>query len=269
MEASRRLKYVKERKGCTNCLNSSHTYSNCSSTYTCRHCKLKHHSLLHKDDTDKSARSATELQSVTEPAVNKSLPETVKSEPPVIAFLHTALVKAVNGPRECQARIALDTGAFSSLITEALASQLHLKRHPQRLQVAAEPYLKDLCLADPSFGGQLDALIGSLDYGKCVLGSLTYNISTDIVVQPTLFGWTSTTTKVRPVFDASAKSSTGVSLNDLLYTGPNLYQLQTDILLRFRTHKIGFSADISKMFREVWLHEDERDFHCFLLQSSG
>ena len=72
-EVSRRLKYVKEGKGCTNCLKSGrHTCSNCPSTYTCRHCKLKHHSLLHKDDTDESARSATELLSVTEPAVNKS-----------------------------------------------------------------------------------------------------------------------------------------------------------------------------------------------------
>ncbi len=129
-EVSRQLKYVKERKGCTNCLNSSHTCSNCPSTYTCHHCKQKHHSLLHKDDTDKSARSATDLLSVTEPSVNKSLTETVKSEPLVITFLHTALVKAVNEPRECQARIALNTGDSSSLITEALASQLHLKRHP-------------------------------------------------------------------------------------------------------------------------------------------
>ncbi len=38
----------------------------------------------------------------------------------------------------------------------------------------------------------MDALIGTLDYGRCVLGSLTYNISSDIAAQPTLFGWTVT-----------------------------------------------------------------------------
>ena len=76
-----------------------------------------------------------------------------------------------------------------------------------------------------------------------------------------VFKETSTTTKVRPVFDASAKTSTGVSLNDTLQTGPNLYPLLTDVLIHFRSHVIGFSTDISKMFREVLLHEEDRDLH--------
>ncbi len=38
----------------------------------------------------------------------------------------------------------------------------------------------------------------------------------------------------------------------------------TDVILRFRTHLIGISADISKMFREVELHKDDRDLHRFL-----
>ncbi len=54
-----------------------------------------------------------------------------------------------------------------------------------------------------------------------------------------VFKSSSTTTKVRPVFDASAKSSNGVSLNDILETGPNLYPLLTDVLIRFRVHRIG------------------------------
>ncbi len=76
----------------------------------------------------------------------------------------------------------------------------------------------------------------------------------------------STTTKLRAVFDASAKSSSGASLNDLLLPGPNMYPLLTTILTRFRLHPIAVSADISKMFREILLDESDRDLHRFLLR---
>ncbi|XP_054717352.1 uncharacterized protein LOC129226746 [Uloborus diversus] len=59
----------------------------------------------------------------------------------------------------------------------------------------------------------------------------------------------SSTTKLRVVFDASAKSSTNISLNDVLHAGP---KLQTDlfyILSNFRIHSIALVADIEKMFR--------------------
>ena len=44
----------------------------------------------------------------------------------------------------------------------------------------------------------------------------------------------STTTKVRVVFDASAKSSTGISLNDMLLVGSTVHPPLIDVLLRFR-----------------------------------
>ncbi len=355
------------------------------------------------------------------------------------------------------ARIAIDTGATSSLISEALASHLQVKRHPHRLaiegacgngvskhyvqvtfqsnvdskrsttvrlsvipklpsahpplrkeDIAANPHVRDLPLADPDFGGPLDALIGGMDSWKCFTGSFKYHPEPDIIISPTIFGWTiagqqdytpptsvlkvhlkedslqqalqklweldqlpdtlkldladeavvhhfedthsiqsngryvvrlprktdapelgtsrhiahrrflqneksmerkgklqdfnlamqeylnlqhaelvphdeldlpsyylpvhgvfketSSTTKLRPVFDASARSSNGTSLNDTLETGPNLYPLLTDVLIRFRVHKIGFSSDISKMFREIVLHQSERDSHRFLIR---
>ena len=71
----------------------------------------------------------------------------------------------------------------------------------------------------------------------------------------------STTTKLRIVYDASAKTSTGVSLNDTLLPGPSMYPLLTTTLTQFRTHKIGMSSDISKMFREIGLQPEEYDFH--------
>ncbi len=76
----------------------------------------------------------------------------------------------------------------------------------------------------------------------------------------------SSTTKVRPVFDASAKTTTGASLNDCLLVGPNLYPQLADVLLQFRQHPVGLSADISKMFREIRLDTIHQDLHRFLLR---
>ena len=74
----------------------------------------------------------------------------------------------------------------------------------------------------------------------------------------------STTTKLRVVFDGSAKMSTKVSLNDMLLPTPNLYPLLTDVLLEFRTHHIAVTGDIHKMFREMALDKRDWDMHRFL-----
>ena len=77
----------------------------------------------------------------------------------------------------------------------------------------------------------------------------------------------STTTKIRAVFDASAKSTTGVSLNDTLLVGPTVHPPLIDVLLRFRSHKIALIADVSKMYRAVELKQSDRDLHRFVWRS--
>ena len=71
------------------------------------------------------------------------------------------------------------------------------------------------------------------------------------------------TTKLRIVYDASAKS-TGPSLNNCLYTGPKFDQKILDILLRFRTYKVALIADIEKAFLMVSMSESDRDVLRFL-----
>jgi hypothetical protein len=70
----------------------------------------------------------------------------------------------------------------------------------------------------------------------------------------------STTTKVRPVNDASAKTSTKVSLNDILYTGPKLQVDLVPLLLRFMSNPIVMSADLWKFYPQTTVHPDHRDF---------
>ncbi len=84
-----------------------------------------------------------------------------------------------------------------------------------------------------------------------------------------VFKDSSTTAKLLPIFDASAKTTSGVSLNDILLPGPCQYPPLSDVLIRFRKHCVGVSADISKMFREVLLHPEDRDLHWFILRDEA
>ena len=71
----------------------------------------------------------------------------------------------------------------------------------------------------------------------------------------------STTTKLRVVFDASAKTSTGVSLNDLFLVGPTVHSTLIDVLLRFRSHRIALTTDVSKMCRAIKVTDTDKDLH--------
>ena len=74
----------------------------------------------------------------------------------------------------------------------------------------------------------------------------------------------STTTKLRIVFDASAKTSNGVSLNDTLLIGHTVHSSLIDVLLRFRLHRIALVADVSKMYRAIRLANSDKDLHRFV-----
>ncbi|XP_030763137.1 uncharacterized protein LOC115887781 [Sitophilus oryzae] len=77
----------------------------------------------------------------------------------------------------------------------------------------------------------------------------------------------SSTTKLRVVFDGSAKSSSGISLNDTLKIGPKLQDDLMDIVLLFRTNQFAFTADIEKMYRCVKVKESHRNLQKILWRS--
>ena len=87
----------------------------------------------------------------------------------------------------------------------------------------------------------------------------TYHMPVHSVVKTS-----STTTKVRAVFDASARTTNHISLNDTLAVGPTLHPNIDHILLRFRQYTIAISSDISKMYREVLLHPEDQPLHQFI-----
>lgn len=70
----------------------------------------------------------------------------------------------------------------------------------------------------------------------------------------------SSTTKVRVVFDGSCRSGDGTSLNDHLLTGPKLQKDIRDVFFKWRTYQYALTADITKMYRMFWIAEKHRDF---------
>ncbi|XP_062700062.1 uncharacterized protein LOC134284797 [Aedes albopictus] len=78
----------------------------------------------------------------------------------------------------------------------------------------------------------------------------------------------STTTRVRVVFDASARTSTGLSLNDCLQSGPVIQRDLRSIILRSRFRPIMLVADIEKMFRQVDVCQADRRLQSILWRSS-
>ncbi|XP_011880226.1 PREDICTED: uncharacterized protein LOC105568821, partial [Vollenhovia emeryi] len=78
----------------------------------------------------------------------------------------------------------------------------------------------------------------------------------------------SVTTKLRVVFDASAKTTANTSLNDKLIAGPNLQGNLISIILRFRTYEHVVTADIASMFRQILVAEEDRSLQQILWRSN-
>ena len=68
------------------------------------------------------------------------------------------------------------------------------------------------------------------------------------------------TTKLRVVFDASAKANgVGPSLNDCLETGPSLQKLIWDILVKNRFQPVALTGDLRQAFLQIRIREEDRN----------
>jgi hypothetical protein len=79
--------------------------------------------------------------------------------------------------------------------------------------------------------------------------------------------FTGTQTKFRVVFDGSAKSSNGTALNDHLLVGPNLQKDIFSLLVHFRQYQYALSADVVKMFRQIWISQKHWKYQKVLWRS--
>jgi len=74
--------------------------------------------------------------------------------------------------------------------------------------------------------------------------------------------------QLRVVFNASAKTSNGKSLNDELFVGPKLQNDICEIISKFRLHNVVFTVDICKMYRQIIIHPDHQKYQAILWRPS-
>ena len=118
----------------------------------------------------------------------------------------------------------------------ALECSLHHKRHFSEFSASIQKHF-DMCHAEEVPLSAMDKLPHSVYY--LPMHAVQKN--------------SSTTTKLRVVFDASAKPASGLSLNDLLSVGLTVHSTLIDMLLRFRLHCVALTTDVSRMYRAVLL----------------
>ncbi|CAD7006443.1 unnamed protein product [Ceratitis capitata] len=83
-----------------------------------------------------------------------------------------------------------------------------------------------------------------------------------------VFKPSSTSTKLRVVFDASCRTSSQTSLNDILLVGPTIQQDLYMLLLRFRLYRFALTADVTKMYRQVLMNNNDCKYQYILWRAS-
>ncbi|XP_071575474.1 uncharacterized protein [Temnothorax nylanderi] len=74
----------------------------------------------------------------------------------------------------------------------------------------------------------------------------------------------SSTTKIRVVFNASHKTSNGTTLNNHLFVGPRLQRELRDVLIRWRRFRFVYCADVEKMFRQIRVERTDCNYQFIL-----
>ncbi|XP_024888616.1 uncharacterized protein LOC112465338 [Temnothorax curvispinosus] len=140
LSSADRLKEVKAKKLCMNCLSKGHFSAACKSS-ACRRCQKKHNTLLHPEQEEKTATDKKSEEDASKKAVvmhgtQETLQDTEESssvinlgrKPTSCVVLSTArvIVHDVNGGQH-KCRALLDAGSQSNLITQELVDRLRLK----------------------------------------------------------------------------------------------------------------------------------------------
>lgn len=144
------------------------------------------------------------------------------------------------------------------LPVKAVASQLQSNRatavrrlHAMEKKLAGNPPLREMYV---KFMEEYEILghMKEVSQVKTNTDTIVHYLPHHSVLKPS-----STTTKLRVVFNASCKASNGLSLNDILCVGPKVQQDLFQTLTRFCQFKFGAIADVQMMYRQTLVNENQ------------
>lgn len=147
-----RNRFVEEKSLCYNCLGK-HKVSACSSTYKCKKCSKRHHTMLHKDrlsvPSSSRSRSKSPLSGAAAPFQPSSPRQSTHSETTenshvaltmmarkrdTLLSTATILVKG-RGGEEFEGRGFVDGGSTVTFMTESFADRCQLRRMKTSLNI--------------------------------------------------------------------------------------------------------------------------------------
>ncbi|UYV70812.1 hypothetical protein LAZ67_8000719, partial [Cordylochernes scorpioides] len=266
-----RIKFVRSKNLCINCLGVNHYANHCQITATCKVCNKKHHTTLHNYNNQRRQGpiSTTEHQANTIwPHLNNlklADPEFYIPRPIDIiigADVYLDLIEPglTKGPRDAPSAMnsklswIISGDSKSQALRRFLSLERRFHRNPVYSQHVREFMQEYINLGHMKVINEIEPEQPSRQ---------VYYMPYHAVLRDQ-----STTTKLRVVFNASAKTSTGLSSNDLPYCGPKLQEDIFNILIKFRTYSIALTADIEKMYRQIRLNPADCCFQRILWRAS-
>ncbi|XP_058465493.1 uncharacterized protein LOC131439026 [Malaya genurostris] len=144
-----REKLLRQNSLCRNCFRRGHQAKECTSRFSCRRCKERHHTLVcYKEEKQKVLHGAEKQVkgAVDQLQVDKASTSKVSEGSSVSSniarygskvLLATAVVRAVDDyGHEFLARALLDSGSECNIISTHLAQKLHVKRYKTDIEIS-------------------------------------------------------------------------------------------------------------------------------------
>uniref|UniRef100_A0A8D8UZ49 Endonuclease n=1 Tax=Cacopsylla melanoneura TaxID=428564 RepID=A0A8D8UZ49_9HEMI len=99
--------------------------------------------------------------------------------------------------------------------------------------------------------------------------TLATNPSPYLLVHHGVYRATSSTTKLRVVFDPNIPGCSGGSLASSMLVGPKLQKEISNLLIHFRLNPVAITCDIQAMYRSILIHPEDRKFQHILWHAKG